>query len=151
MCKLCSEPDCNTHPREYPATLSCLKCNDSEDKCSWLHNEEDAIPCEGMVQFSDIEECYIKHNDFNSSKISRGCNLESNACVGVNCEKCQTNGCNMRNMLVNQCIECDSAILGEETCADTADGLEVVDCEGPQLYEDFGCFTYRRREIRLNF
>lgn len=82
----------------------------------------------------------------------RGCTLDAdsdpNWCNKMNerdeCETCNGNACNVKNVRHQFCVECDSE--SENNCAKLDDSHDYVTaCGGdPYSYEDRGCFTLKK-------
>lgn len=56
------------------------------------------------------------------------------------CKKCGENGCNSKQFIANQCIECDSRI--DARCIDEPEMLESVTCLGENLDES-ACYLWK--------
>lgn len=76
--------------------------------------------------------------------MTRGCILDTpNACSDndvVGCVKCNTSGCNTKNVVASKCKICTSE--DTEVCKTNGDSVPNTECvDGNQLYSARGCFT----------
>lgn len=129
-CKTCSEQNCNTRT----VFESCFHCNSSVNPlCLSL---PDYVHPKVCTKYDDV--CFTHISKYG---IERGCLDEYDISVKTDCKqkrKCATcttkkygGGCNSDNVIMENCVECDS---------DNGD-----DCQNmPELYENKVCseFTY---------
>lgn len=62
----------------------------------------------------------------------------------VNCEVCIGDGCNNKAIARQSCIQCRSDRVGEESCSQEAEGLNVTICENSETtFDNRGCYVLK--------
>lgn len=146
-CNICSTDGCNSHPPYSNSSLKCIICNENDRECPWGILPSEAQDCTNKIPLGYSALCYQKKDS--NGNVTRGCTSTNdqicNGLDGKNCRVCTENSCNNENFLLQNCISCDTSILGEEFCVDKIqDELYSVLCGKFSTYSEQGCYTYRK-------
>ncbi|XP_055387309.1 uncharacterized protein LOC129615915 [Condylostylus longicornis] len=141
-CIKCKGSRCNLTPFKR-TSLKCMKCDETDIKCSTGFDKNEALECELTPYYSN-QTCFI-HIDGN--RVNRGCTLDSNNkkfnCEDKNNKKCQVcigDGCNYDKINRQKCIRCRSdatPICAKEDISE----LEPELCKDEIRGDNVGCYT----------
>lgn len=140
-CTMCSEDGCNNEEQSKAPSLSCIQCN-HDVECPWGHNVTASKPCKNTVYFPMRESCFILTSS-DGKAVQRGCTLDlpnESVCNSNRCEKCESSGCNRKNIFEQSCLQCNGQLT--EHCAKLNNTVEFTEKCSVSVYpyEKRGCF-----------
>lgn len=138
-CTSCQSNKCNGYSLSLKTSLKkCISCDSKDDpKCI-----NDPSPKQSKECKNPEDQCFTRIEMFN---IKRGCLSEQNPSIGEICQKdvekctiCNENDCNNKKIVLETCIDCDSA--ADDKCQQNLNSHKGKICSTLASNDSLGCF-----------
>lgn len=138
-CTLCQSSKCNGHSLDAKTPIKkCINCDSKDDpKCTAELTPKHSKECK-----SADDQCFTHIEKFN---IKRGCLGDQSPEFREICQKdaakchiCKENDCNSQKIVLETCIDCDSA--NDEKCQQKLNSYKGKICSALASNDSLGCF-----------